>query len=165
MKIFVWTVTLLIAAAANGGQGNLDKKIWAHQAIVATFQIKNSTYIADQKEIAKYFTAPAWKTYLNVLETVNFQQYIEKNNYRVSAVALKPVQLKQLEQGHWQATMPILVQYKNPQQEQLQTLQATIQFKQAPPGQGVRGYQLVSFVSKNIDKPCQCMIAKGKQNL
>lgn len=165
MKLIIWLISLIVSVNIYAGQANLDKKIWAHQAILATFQLNNNTYIADQKEIAKYFTLDAWTKYLQLLEKVKFQQFIEKNNYRVDAVALKPVSLKQMKQGYWQATMPILVQYKNPQYSQLQTLEVGIQFKPAPRGQGVQGYQLVSFFSKKIDKPCRCMVDKGKANL
>ncbi|WP_367606924.1 DotI/IcmL/TraM family protein [Legionella sp. W05-934-2] len=165
MKAIFWFMSLVLAATAFAGQADLGKKIWAQQAILATYQVSNSSYIADQREIAKYFTADAWKKYLQVLEKVQFQQFIEKNNYHLDAVALKPVTLKPLEQGYWQASMPVLVQYTNPQYNQLQTVEVTIQFKPAPSGQGVLGYQMVSFLSKNMDKPCQCMVEKGKENL
>lgn len=165
MKIITWFVSLFLSISIYAGQTNLDKKIWAHQAILATLQVNHNTYIADQREIAKYFTSDAWKRYLQALEAAKFKEYIEKNNYRVDAVALKPVTLKPLQQGLWQASMPVLVQYKNPQYDQLQTLYATIQFKLAPAGQGVQGYQMVSYLTKNMDKPCKCMIKKGKANL
>jgi hypothetical protein len=165
MKALIWLISLIISTAVSAKQADLDKKIWAHQAIMATFQVNAKTYIADQKEIAQYFSSVAWKRYLQVLEKVKLQQYIEKNNFRISAVAIKPVTLKQFAPGKWQASMPVLAQYKNPQFSQLQTVEATIQFVPAPSGQGIQGYQLISFVSKNLDKPCRCMTEKGKANL
>ncbi len=165
MKLIAWLITLVVSINSFAGQENLDKKIWAHQAILASYQVHYNTYLADQKAIAKYFTLDAWKKYLQVLNKINYQQYLEKNNFRVDAVALKPIALSDLGQGHWQASMPVLVEYKNPQYSQLQTIQVTLQFKPAPSGQGVAGYQIVSYAAKSIDKPCKCMTEKGEANL
>lgn len=165
MKHLLVIIGILCCQLSFADQANLDKKIWAHQAILATFQISHDSYIADQKEIARYFTSKAWQQYLQGLNKVKYQDFIAKNYYRVSAVALKPVQLAVKPEGYWQATMPVLIQYKNPQYEQFQTLSVTIQFHSAKPGLGIQGYQLVSYQSKQLDKLCKCVIKKGKRNL
>jgi hypothetical protein len=48
------------------------------------------------------------------------------------------------------------VVYKNPQYQQKQTLEVTIQFETAASGQGVRGLAISNLISKTTQKPCQC---------
>ncbi|WP_232220283.1 hypothetical protein [Legionella tunisiensis] len=56
----------------------------------------------------------------------------------------------------WQAVMPLLVVYRNPQYQQKQNLRVTINFNRAPSGQGVRGFAISSLQAQVITPPCQC---------
>ena len=67
-----------------------------------------------------------------------------------------PPEIKQLAANHWQAVMPLLVVYKNPQYQQKQTLEVTLNFLQAPPGQGVRGLVINSLQAKVVKPTCKC---------
>lgn len=130
--------------------------VWANEAVVATYTYDYQNFITQQRNIAKYFTAPGWTGYSAALNASQLPQMIQKNSYFVSAVALLPVELKTIDAQHWQAKMPLLVVYKNPQYQQKQTLEVTIQFTNAPSGQGVRGLAITNLISKITEKPCQC---------
>ncbi len=130
--------------------------VWANEAVVATYTYDYQNFITQQRNIAKYFTASGWTGYSAALNTSQLPQMIQKNSYVVSAVALLPVELKTIDTNHWQAKMPLLVVYKNPQYQQKQTLDVTIQFTTAPSGQGVRGLAITNLVSKVTKNPCQC---------
>lgn len=54
--------------------------------------------------------------------------------------------------------MGLLVVYQNPQYQQKQHLKVTIDFMQAPSGQGVRGYTISSLQSVVNKTPCKCDI-------
>ena len=130
--------------------------VWANEAVVATYTYNYQNFITQQKTIAKYFTASGWTGYSTALNKAELPQMVQKNSYFVSSVALLPVELKTIDANHWQATMPLLVVYKNPQYQQKQTLEVTIQFETAASGQGVRGLAISNLISKTTQKPCQC---------
>lgn len=133
--------------------------VWANEAIVATYTYKAENYIPRQKSIAQYFTPDAWISYSNALTTSGLPDSVQKNNYDVSAVALMPPVIKNTGEDKWQASMPVLVVYKNPQYQQKQTLQVTINFSTAPTGQGVRGLTISGLQSVVSDPPCVCQPA------
>ena len=130
--------------------------VWANEAVVATYTYNYKNFITQQRTIAKYFTASGWINYSAALNASQLPEMIQKNAYFVSAVALLPVELKTIDEQHWQAKMPLLVIYKNPQYQQKQTLEVTIQFTIAPSGQGVRGLAITSLKSTLSVNPCQC---------
>ena len=133
-------------------------KVWVNEAIVSTYTYNYQNFIDRQREIAVYFTSNGWISYSKALNESKIQDIVQKNKYFVSAVAIAPPELKSLNANNWQATMPLLVVYKNPQFQQQQTLSVTIQFTKAPQGQGVRGYAITSLQSA-IKKPaCSCPI-------
>ena len=84
---------------------------------------------------------------------------VTKNAYYVSAVAQLPPVIKTTGVGQWQASMPLLILYKNPQFQQKQILQVEISFSTAPAGQGVRGMSIKNLQSKTIKAPCVCKTA------
>lgn len=131
--------------------------VWVNEAIVNTYTYNYQNFLARQKEIATYFTADGWINYTKALNDAKLPDSIQKNAYNVSAVALMPPDIKQLQDNIWQATMPLLVIYKNPQYQQKQTLNVTVQFTAVPSGQGVRGLAMMSLVSKVTVPPCECV--------
>lgn len=130
--------------------------VWANEAIVATYTYDAQHFIARQKEIAHYFTSDGWINYSKAFDGSNLLASVQKNNYQVSAVATMPPVIKTLHPHYWQATMPLLVIYKNPQYQQKQTLEITLEFTTAPSGQGVRGLGITSLQSKVIKPMCRC---------
>ncbi len=135
---------------------NTQLAVWANEAIVATYTYDYQNFLLQQKEIAQYFTSKAWIDYSKVLNDSKLPDAVQKNNYYVSAVATLPPEIKPLRPNVWQATMPLLVVYKNPQYQQKQTLGITLEFGTAPLGQGIRGFAITSLQAKVIQPSCQC---------
>ncbi|STX27647.1 IcmL/DotI homolog [Legionella beliardensis] len=154
------TQVLLLVCPLLSYADDTQLAVWANEAIVATYTYSYSNFIQRQRDIARYFTAQGWTAYSNALNASKLPEAIMKNNYFVSAVATMPPAVKSLGQGQWQATMPVLVVYKNPQYQQKQTLEVTINFNQAPSGQGVRGLAINSLKAKVIEPPCECKPSK-----
>lgn len=134
--------------------------VWVNEAIVATYTYDYTNFIARQREIARYFTAPGWTSYSTALNASKLPETIQQNKYYVSAVATMPPEVKSLGQGRWQAIMPLLVIYKNPQYQQKQSLQVTIDFGQTSRGQGIRGLAINSLQAKVSEPPCVCASPK-----
>ncbi|MFI4962400.1 MAG: DotI/IcmL family type IV secretion protein [Legionellales bacterium] len=132
--------------------------VWANEAIVATYTYDYKNYLQEQKEIAIYFTSEGWMAYSKALNASKLPDSVQKNNYYVSAVATQPPQITLVDPLHWQAMMPLLVHYKNPQSQQQQNLKVVITFSQAPAGQGVRGLSITSLQSTIISPPCPCSV-------
>lgn len=131
--------------------------VWANEAIIATYTFDYKNYLQEQKSIAVYFTAEGWMAYTKALNNSKLPDAVQKNAYYVNAVATQPPQVTAIDPTHWQATMPILVVYKNPQYQQQQTLQIVLRFTVAPSGQGVRGFSITSLQAKASEPPCQCV--------
>ena len=135
---------------------NIVRSIWANYVIISTYTLSPSQLIAQQKEIAKFFTAKAWINYTRALASSKFINTIKNNQYQVSAVSMRSPEIKSLTADQWQAEMPVMVWYKNPQYQQKQTLNVTITFKKATANEGAEGYAITSFQSKVIEPLCQC---------
>lgn len=134
--------------------------VWANEAIIATYSYDYKNYLQEQKEIAKYFTSKGWIAYTKALNESKIPEIVQKNNYFVSAVATMPPEIKQINTTYWQATMPILVLYTNPQSKQKQNIKVVVTFSQAASGYGVRGYNINSLQSTIISSPCECCPGK-----
>lgn len=135
---------------------NIPFAVWANEAIVATYTFNHQNFLQRQKEIAKYFTSQGWISYSKALRQSGLPETVKKNNYDVSSVALLPPEIKKQSDNTWQAVMPLLVVYKNPQYRQKQTLQVTMTFTEVPAGQGVRGLAITSLKSKVTQPACRC---------
>ena len=131
--------------------------VWANEAIIATYSFDYKNYLQEQKAIAKYFTSDAWMAYTKALNDSKLPDSVQKNNYYVSAVATQPPAITTIDVTHWQAIMPVLVVYKNPQYQQQQTLKVVLRFTQASSGQGVRGFSANSLQATVSTPPCQCI--------
>ena len=130
--------------------------VWANEAIVATYTYNYQNFLERQKGIAVYFTSEGWIAYSKALNDSKLPENVKKNNYYVSAVATMPPKIAAINDHYWQAVMPLLVVYKNPQYQQKQTLNVTLQFTVAPSGQGVRGFAITSLQAKQVTPTCEC---------
>ncbi|MBY0377383.1 MAG: DotI/IcmL family type IV secretion protein [Gammaproteobacteria bacterium] len=157
-KITAYTAFILLTASISvqAAPDDTQLAVWANEAIVATYSYNYKNFLQRQKAIAKYFTAAGWTNYSDVLMASKLPDAVKANSYFVSAVATLPPTIKATSANQWQANMPLLVIYKNPQYQQKQTLEVTINFSQAPSGQGIRGLAITSLIAK-ISKPaCKC---------
>jgi hypothetical protein len=157
LRALLWCLCLLLCTTQS--QAQVDKTtlaVWANEAIVATYTYDYKNYLQAQKSIAKYFTADGWIAYTKALNDSKLPEAIQKNAYYVSAVSTAPPVITTLSAGNWQAVMPILVVYKNPQYQQQQNLTVTAKFTVAASGLGIRGFQIVSLLSKVDAPPCVC---------
>lgn len=153
---FLWMQVSLQAFAVSNDL-DIQRAVWVNEAIVATFTYNHQNFLERQKEIAKYFTADGWMAYSKALQAAKLQDTVQTNAYYVSAVATMPPTLKPLANKKWQAIMPVLVVYKNPEYKQEQTLKITLTFMESPAGTGVRGFA-VTELQASVDKPpCQCV--------
>lgn len=143
---------------------NTQLAVWANEAIIATYTFDYKNFLENQKGIAKYFTAGGWTAYSTAMTSSKLPEAVQTNSYYVSAVATLPPEITTLAPNQWQAKMPILVVYKNPQYQQKQNLDVTIHFTQAPAGQGVRGFAILSLQSKVSTPPCQCSDKTSETN-
>lgn len=158
-KKFISLIFILLSGCfqlSYAGPEQAQKAVWANEAVVATYSYNYKTYLHDQKQIAKYFTAASWIAYTKLLNDSKLPEMVQKNLYYVTAVATQPPVITEIDSTHWQAVMDLLVVYKNPQYQQRQNLKVTLQFTVAPAGQGVRGYSISSFQSVASAPPCQC---------
>ena len=141
---------------ASAPADNTQLAVWANEAIVATYTYNHQNFLNRQKDIAVYFTAAGWIAYSKALNDSKLPEAVQKNEYYVSSVATSPPQIKTISPNYWQAIMPLLVVYKNPQYQQKQTLEITIDFIPAPSGQGIRGLAITSLNSKEVKPACRC---------
>lgn len=149
-------ILLTLPFTCTAAPDNTQLEVWANEAIVATYTFDYKNYLAQQRAIAHYFTANGWTQYSDALNASKLPETVQKNAYFVSAVATLPPVIKALGEKQWQATMPLLVLYKNPQYQQKQTLQVTIQFGETPSGQGVRGLGISHLQAKISEPACIC---------
>jgi hypothetical protein len=150
---------LSLLASAHLAYATPDKaqlSVWVNEAIVATYSYDYKNYLQEQKEIAKYFTSEGWIAYTKALNDSKLPESVAKNNYYVSAVATEPPVVVSKGEQRWQASMPVLVMYKNPSYAQQQTLKVVVQFTTAKPGQGVRGLSITSLQATPSAPPCVC---------
>jgi len=156
-RIVLFCIALLtLSFQAHTAPDNTELSVWANEAIVATYTYNFQNFMARQKEIAKYFTATGWITYSKALQDAKLPEAVQQNSYEVTSVATLPPTIKTINKQQWQAIMPLLVVYKNPQYQQKQTLEITLNFIKAPEGQGVRGLSITSLLAKVAKPMCRC---------
>ncbi|HBI21185.1 MAG TPA: type IV secretion protein IcmL [Legionella sp.] len=153
---FLWATSSLQAFATVNDQ-DIQRAVWVNEAIIATFTYSHQDFLARQKDIAKYFTADGWIAYSKALQESKLQETVKNNTYYVSAVATMPPTVKPLANKKWQAIMPVLVLYKNPEYKQEQTLSIRLSFIEAPAGTGVRGFAVTDLQASVEKHPCQCV--------
>jgi hypothetical protein len=164
MKHCILLVVMLCSMPTMAQPDNAQLSVWANEAIIATYTFDYKNLLDQQKQIAKYFSSTGWIAYSKALADSKLLDAVQKNAYYVSAVATSPPKLTVLDPTHWIAVMPILVVYENPQYQQKQHLQVTINFTVAPAGQGVRGFSILSLQSSVTTPPCECKIDNANAN-
>jgi Type-IV b secretion system, inner-membrane complex component len=147
-----------IARADSLNDTDTQLSVWANEAIVATYTYDYKNFLQRQKEIAKYFTAAGWIAYTAALNAAKLPQTVQENAFFVSSVATSPPEIKTRSAQHWQANMPLLVVYKNPQYQQRQHLNVVINFIRVPAGQGVRGLAINSLQAQESKPTCKCEV-------
>jgi len=150
--IFLITLPLQAQIAPD----NTSRAVWVNEAIIATYTFNHKDFMVRQKDIAKYFTAEGWINYSKALLDSKLPEAIEKNAYSVSAVATMPPEIKVMKDNQWQANMPVLVVYTNPDYKQKQTLNIMLTFIKASAGTGVRGFAITNLQAKVAQPPCKC---------
>lgn len=156
MQAYAASILATISLSVQAAPSDTELAVWANEAIVATYTYNFKNFMERQREIAKYFTAVGWTNYSKVLTDSKIPDAVQANSYYVSAVATLPPQITAKSPGHWQAKMPLLVLYKNPQYQQKQTLEITLDFGESPEGQGIRGLSITSLQATTAIPPCQC---------
>ncbi|MDP3704857.1 MAG: DotI/IcmL family type IV secretion protein [Legionellaceae bacterium] len=151
-SIMAWCLATIPASAKSSA---VELAVWVNEAIISTYTFDYEHFIPQEKEIAKYFTSEGWVNYSNALQESKLPTSIQTNSYYVSAVATMPPTIKTIQNKGWEATMPILVIYKNPAYKQKQSLLITVNFIKTTT-QGVRGYAITSLKSAIITPPCRC---------
>lgn len=141
---------------AATSQESLQAAVFANEAIIATYTLDHAHFLEQEKALAKYFTSSGWINYSQALQASHLPSQIKENAYYVSAVATSPPTVKSLAEGEWEATMPILVLYKNPSYSQKQNLNVTLRFVTTTT-QGTRGFAVQSLKSTVTTPPCECI--------
>jgi hypothetical protein len=149
-------LSLALLSPAYADNSDVSLSVWTNEAIVSAYTFSATNLLQRQKDIAKYFTTQGWINFTKALETAKLKDAVQRNNYTVSAVALLPPSIKSLSPKEWQATMPLMVLYKNPHYQQKQTLTIVITFITTKPTQGVRGFAISSFNAVITSPPCPC---------
>lgn len=157
-------IFFIVSQLGYAAPDSIPAAVWANEAIIATYTFNYKTYLQQQKDIAKYFTAEAWIAYSKALTAAKLPEAVQKNSYDVTAVATQPPKIITFDPTHWQAIMPILVVYQNPQYQQRQNLKVVIRFTTAPAGQGVRGLSITSLQTTVTEPPCQCPNEETKES-
>jgi hypothetical protein len=152
LGIFLVTLPLQAQAAPD----NTNREVWVNEAIIATYTFNHKNFMARQKDIAKYFTAQGWINYTKAMQDSKLPESVEKNAYSVSAVATMPPEVTVMKDNQWQANMPVLVVYTNPDYKQKQILNIMLTFIEAPAGTGVRGFAITNLQAKVAQPPCVC---------
>jgi hypothetical protein len=137
-----------------------ELSVWVNEAIVSAYTYDYQNFLDQQKKLAHYFTAQGWIDFTTAITKAKLPETIASNQYFVSTVALLPPSIKQLRPDVWEGKMPVLTLYKNPQYQQKQTQEITIQFQAVSTEQGVRGLAIMSLQSTIIAPPCECTTGK-----
>ena len=154
--ISLYLLFIILPSQALAMSDKTQLAVWVNEAVVSTYTYSYQNFLDRQKEIALYFTAKGWIAYSKAFQDAKLSETIQQNKYYVSSVATMPPIVKITGNNQWQATMPILVIYKNPQYQQKQSLNVTLTFTAAPSGQGVRGLAITSLQALVSAPPCQC---------
>lgn len=156
MRIFLSLICIFSSWLTFAQPSDSELSVWVNEAIVSTYTFNYENYLDEQKRIAHYFAPDAWITYSNALTASKILDTIQKNKFKVSAVAQSTPNIKLISPDKWSADMDVLVVYSNNNTEQRQTLKVNIGFSHANPPAGVRGLQIDSYQSKVETPSCSC---------
>jgi len=152
-----FAVTLTIITLPANALTQAQLVVWTNEAIITAYTYDYKTIIPSQKATAKYFTAKAWFNYSQALLKSGLLDAVKKNKYTVSAVPTMPPQIKPLKpvkgERTWQAEMPILAVYKNPQYQQKQYLNVKLVIQATGTNGGTRGLAITNFQATKRPAP------------
>ncbi len=132
---YLITISLLIKvsfalATIKPPIDNIKVKVFSNTAIVSLYDFSYKNYLSRQKQTARFFTSKGWFALTKALIASNLNTNVAKNKYTVTSVATAPPTIKNqgLKQGlyHWQVIMPVMIIYKNPEYQQVQYLNVTL---------------------------------------
>jgi intracellular multiplication protein IcmL len=147
---------LFIFIASSALEPSVPLQVWVNEAIVNTYTFNDTNLIDRQKDMSQYFTAEAWKVYLDTLNRSNIITQVKENHFQVSAVATLPPKINTQANGSsWKASMPILVQYKSKDNTLKQNLEINLIIVKNNSSNS-RGYAIIQYEAKPLDKPCNC---------
>jgi hypothetical protein len=161
--VFFLLNSLLVGRACSA---NNDVKlvVWVNTAVTQAYTFDYKDFVKQQQEIAKYFTAKAWVSFSKALIDAKIVDSVKKNSYFVSAVPTLVPTIKQISDDDWEATIPLLVLYKNESYKQKQNLNVIVRFIKTSK-EGVDGYAITSMQTVSSEEPCQCEEPKLKVSL
>lgn len=130
--------------------------VWVSEAGVALYTLDASNLQAQQSALSYYFSSQGWIDFNKAQEQSGILQAIQTHRYTVRAIPLHPPKIMALDPQHWEAILPILVSYTNPEYEQQQTLRLKIRFEQSTDSRSVRGFAISAIESKKTSELCTC---------
>jgi intracellular multiplication protein IcmL len=137
-------------------ESSVPLQVWVNEAIINTYTFNDTNLIDRQKDMSQYFTAEAWKAYLDTLNRSNIITQVKENHFQVSAVATLPPKISaQTNTNTWKASMPVLVQYQGKSNTLKQNLEINLVIVKNDSANS-RGYAILQYEAKVIDKPCNC---------
>lgn len=158
IKNIIIAATLCTSFLCFAGPEQAAMNVWVSEAVVATYSYDYKDFLLQQQHIAKYFTADGWINYSKALKDSKLPEAVAKNHYEVSAIPIDTPQVHQVDPNHWNASIKLLVIYKNATYKQHQMLNVDVNITTAPSGQGIRGLSVSNLKSTLIKEPCQCAI-------
>lgn len=156
--VFIF-ISALICENIFANSTNETLNVWVAEAIIAAYSYDYQNLIPVQQQIAHYFTASGWRNYSQGLLKAGILDAVKTNSYTVNAVPLLPPTIHAIAANQWQASMPILVVYKNQTYSQKQTLNINLSFETAPANLGVRGFNITALNASSIENPCVCEVS------
>jgi hypothetical protein len=153
MKIFIFLSFLVASIQTWAEDAEILQSTWVNQAIVSTYTFNDDNIVQRHKTIAHYFSSQGWIAYLKALEQSKLLDTVKKEKFHVSAVALSPPTIQSRGTSQWQATMPLLVEYKNASMKQQQQLLVTVVYETSP---SKKQWVIDSFDSVQKTNLCTC---------
>lgn len=163
LRSLLSTLAVLFFLLANNGfagPSNSQLVVWSSEAVVSTYTFDYQNLVKQQKQIAKYFTVNGWVNYSKALDESKLLDTVQKKSYYVSSVPILPPVIKELRDNYWQATIYLLVLYKNQEYQQTQNLKVELEFVKTDT-EGMNGFAIVSLRSTVTAPPCKCMRPKA----
>lgn len=130
--------------------------VWVSEAAVAIYTLDANNLKAEQSALSHYFSSQGWIDFTKAQEQSGILNAIETHHYTVRATPLHPPKIMALGEGHWEAILPLLVSYTNPEYEQQQALRLKIRFERSAKDHSVRGFAISAIESKQSSDLCAC---------
>lgn len=155
MRIILASFMMMWSVLVHADPTPVQLSLWTNEALMTLYHYDHAHYLTQQQQSAKYFTVSGWTDYAAAQRAAGIPTAVRENQYAVTAVPLEPPTITVFSPGIWKGELPLLVVYKNKQQEQKQQLQVTIYFKAVRTG-GTRGLAIERLQSVVKKAPCTC---------